>query len=103
MNLNTRQGAGTVSRPGYKRNIAREGFIYRGATIFNKLDESLRKEPKLQKFKDCAKEWVKSHISIRPKQLFQSIAAVTQTNQPPPPPQTRNNLITRYFRSQPKL
>ena len=46
-NQNTRQGAGTVSQPGYTLNMAREGFIYRGATIFNKLDESLRKEPKL--------------------------------------------------------
>ena len=32
-NQNTRQGAGTVSQPGYTLNMAREGFIYRGATI----------------------------------------------------------------------
>ena len=104
MNQNTRQGAGTVTRPGYKRNIAREGFIYRGATIFNKLDKCLGKEPKLQKFKDGVKEWVKNHIPIRPTQLFQSIAEGPQTNQPPPPPpeppppaEVGHNLITRYF------
>ena len=68
-------------------NIAREGFIYRGAAIFNKLDENLRNETKLQKFKDGLKEWVKTNITVRPKSSFQSISAGRQSNQPPPPPE----------------
>ena len=98
-NQNNRQGAGTVSQPGYTLNMAREGFIYRGATIFNKLDESLRKEPKLQRFKNCVRYWVKSNIPVRPKQLFSSISAGNEAIQPPPPPphpQPRQNTISRY-------
>ena len=107
-NLNTRQGDYTVLQPKYKLNLAREGFIYRGAAIFNKLGEGLRKEPKLQKFKDDLKDWIKMNISIRPKQIFQSIVAGSQGNQPPPPPPPpeppppqqrpiRQNLITMYL------
>ena len=107
--MNTRQGDYTVLQPKYKLNLAREGFIYRGAAIFNKLGEGLRKEPKLQKFKDDLKDWIKMNISIRPKQIFQSIVAGSQGNQapppppppePPPPPQQRprrQNLITMYL------
>ena len=60
MNLNTRQEVGVVQLPNYTLNIAREGFIYRGAAIFNKMEENLRTETKLQKFKDGVKEWVKN-------------------------------------------
>ena len=108
-NTNTRQGVGIVPRPKYKLNIAREGFIYRGATIYNKLDECLRTETKLSKFKTGVREWVKRNISIRPKPTFQSILAVRPSNQPPPPPEpppppppsqppSRQGTITRYFR-----
>ena len=77
-NLVTRHGDCTVLQPRYSLNIAREGFVYRGAALFNKLGESLRKESKLLKFKTDVREWVKTNISIRPKQLFQSIAAGNQ-------------------------
>ena len=103
--LATRHGDCTVVQPRYSRNIPREGFIYRGAAIFNKLGESLRKESKLLKFKTDVREWVKANISIRPKQLFESIVAGSQGNQPPPPPPEppppvqlgRQYLITNYF------
>ena len=117
MNLNTRQGVGTVQRPRYTLNIAREGFIYRGATIYNKLDECLRNETKLQRFKTGVREWVKTNITIRPKPTFQSILAGRPSNQPPPPPEPpppptpqpppRQGTITRYFmtvdKSQPMM
>ena len=74
--------------------------------IFNKLDECLRKEPELQTFKNGVREWVKSNIHIRPQQLFSSISAGIQANQPtpppppppePPPPLPPMNTITRYL------
>ena len=110
-NWNTRQGANTLNIPRYRLNIAREGFIFRGATIFNKLDENLRKEPMLQNFKNGVRKWVESHISIKPKQTFRRIPAAYQgQHQPrPPEPQPRlplrpenrqMNLITRYFNPQ---
>ena len=82
LSMATRQSASTVTVPGYKLNLAREGFIFRGATLFNKLDVNIRTEPKLSKFKLEVKKWVKRNIPIKPKQTFQSIA----TGQPPPPP-----------------
>ena len=104
-NLNTRQGVDIVQHPRYTLNIAREGFIYRGATIYNKLDECLRNETKLQRFKDGVREWVKTNITIRPKPTFQSILAGRHSNHPPPPPEPppppqpppRQGTITRYF------
>ena len=42
MNMHTRQGVGTVIPLSYTLNIAKEGFIYRGTTLFNKLNDNLR-------------------------------------------------------------
>ena len=104
MNIATRQGASTVSVPGYKLNIAREGFIYRGATIFNKLDVNIRTESKLSKFKLEVRKWVKKNIPIKPKPAFESIASVLYQTPPPPseppPPQgppTPQKTILDYF------
>ena len=108
MNHNTRQGANILNVPKYKLNIAREGFIFRGATIYNKLDEHLRTEPKVHKFKEGVRKWVMNNISIKPQQTFKSIPAGYQglhpTRPPEPPPEPRHrpenrqqNLITRYF------
>ena len=101
MKLNIRQGGGTVKLPGYTLNIAREGFIYRGASLFNKLDVSLRKEPKLEKFKVGVKEWVKQNVTIKPKSNFSSIEAGSKRNIPPPPPKPPPkpppNSIRNYF------
>ena len=104
LNMATRQGASTVSVPGYKLNIAREGFIYRGATIFNKLDVTIRTESKLSKFKLGVKKWVKKNIPIKPRPAFQSIASVQYQPPPPPPeppppqgPPTPQRTILDYF------
>ena len=109
MDMNIRKGVSTLLRPRCKLHITREGFVYRGETIYNKLEESLRKESKLEKFKTGVREWFKANISIRPKQIFQSISAGSQRDHPPPPhppppepPPVQQrirgqNLITRYF------
>ena len=59
LNTDTRQGAGLLIPPRYKLNIAKEGFVFRGATIFNKLDVKLRNETKLSIFKEGVRKWVK--------------------------------------------
>ena len=46
MNMHTRQGVGTVIPPSYTINLAR------GTPLFNKLNENLRSEPKLSRFKE---------------------------------------------------
>ena len=99
----TRQGTGTIVPPSYNSlNIAREGFVYRGASVLNKLSESVRNEPKLTKFKTGLKEWVKINIDIKPKANFASIAQGYRGNRPPPPspppePPPGPNTITQYF------
>ena len=57
--MNTRQGVGTVIPQSYTLNIAREQFIDRGLTVFNKLNENLRSEPKLSRFKEEVRKWEK--------------------------------------------
>ena len=99
-NVDTRHGAGAVLQPAYRSNLAREGFIYRGAKIYNKLNSTLRNQPKLEKFKSGAREWVKKNISIKPKPSFSSIIVGSRRNQPPPPPPEPpplQNTIRRYF------
>ena len=39
------------NQPGYSLSISREGFIYRSASLFIMLDENLRNEENLEKFK----------------------------------------------------
>ena len=111
MSLNVRQGGGKVQQPGYTLNIAREGFIYRGASIFNKLEVSLRKETKLDTFKVRVKEWVKKNVDIKPTAHFSSIVTGNKNNRPTPPksppkpppkPPPTANTITRYFVPRPK-
>ena len=61
-----RIGGRTVMLPDRSLCVSRDGFIYRGAKLFNLLTRSLREETKLQKFKTGVKAWVKTHIPIKP-------------------------------------
>ena len=74
MNMHTMQGVGTVIPSSCTLNIAGEGFIYRGTTLFNKLNENLIGEPKLSRFKEEVRKWVKSNIPNKPKPTFTSIS-----------------------------
>ena len=56
INVYTRNEAGTLKPPWLTLYIAREGSIYRGVTLFKKLDEFLRNETKLMKFKEGVRE-----------------------------------------------
>ena len=45
-----RGGAGMLHMPQYKLSVSREGFIYRGAYVYNMLDEHIREEVDISKF-----------------------------------------------------
>ena len=106
-NMKLRGGQGALTTPHFKLSLSREGFIYRGATLFNKLDEHIRTEKDIKKFKKRSKIWVKENIPIKPMSLFSKIiqrqkkdkcysAPETITNQVISSPAA--NQITRYFK-----
>ena len=47
-------------------SIARGGFIYRGATLFNSLPLDLRSETRIAAFKRKAKRWIVDTINVKP-------------------------------------
>ena len=106
MNLRGRQGI--IHQPGYSLSIAKEGFVYQGTSILNKLDENLRNEEKLEKFKTGAREWVKKNIAIKPISKHPNLTAgtrMTQPNLPPDPPDPPDpplNSIRRFLIPLPK-
>ena len=92
-----RKTPGMIIPPAYSLGICREGFLYRAATILNMMDENLRREPNLEKFKTGAKNWVKEHILIKPlpSQIFRDNIQVDRNHVEPIAAEP--NLITRYF------
>ena len=58
-------------------SISKVGFIYRGVTLMNMLDESLRSEQKLiRKFKAGLKKWVKANKAVKLKPRFSVLGRV---------------------------
>ena len=99
---NIRGMSSGLSQPKLSLSISKEGFVNRGITLMNKLDDSLRSEQNLDKFKTGLQKWVKHNISAKPKNMFQTIPRRTVTQAPPAPVQAApsRNLITRYFQPQ---
>ena len=62
------------------------------------LDENLRNEEKLEKFKAGMRSWVKENIRTKPKAKFPNLTTgrVNQQQPPPDPPPLVND-IRRYF------
>ena len=69
--VNLREGRGSLVLKRKKIAITREGFICRGATLLNKLDEDLRNEENLVQFKSGLKRWVLENIPVKPASKFQ--------------------------------
>ena len=108
-NRRLRGGAGVLNTPPYKLSLSREGFIYRGSILYNRMDEKIREEKDFVKFKKCSKEWIKKNISVKPKQFFSKIiqrprngdayfCMGTQDNRLSNSPIITQNQITRYFK-----
>ena len=98
VSTNLRGGKGSIGQPGYSLSTAKEGFLYRAATILNMMDEKLRSESKIESFKTLAKEWVKENIAIKPTPSQSArIFARPRHQEPPPEPAQSLNTIRRYF------
>ena len=46
---------GRIQQAKHTLSIAKEGFVHRGANLFNRIDENLRKEEKTSKFLKTSK------------------------------------------------
>ena len=99
--MHLRGRLGSIGQPEHSLSIAREGFVFRGVSIFNKLDESLKNEPKCEKFKTGVRNWVKKNIPIKPSPKYSNFSKrqlCDQPNPPPPPdPPDQPNSILRYL------
>lgn len=93
-----RGGAGFIHPSSKKLSISKEGFLYRGACLMNKLDENIRKETKIDRFKTGAKNWVKKNIKIKPSSKHPQIVE-RRILPPQPEPVAVQGLqdIRRYF------
>ena len=90
---------GSVQMTGNPLSITKEGFLYQGGNILNKLDESLRTEINLEKFKRGLKKWVKNNIAIKPSSKYPDLIGrpVAKKKNPPKDPPPNQNSIRRYF------
>ena len=83
-----RGNLGRISIKKKKLAISREGFIYRAALLLNKIDEDLRNEEKLDRFKTGFRRWVLQNVAIKPKSKFTKVARRL-------PPKKKSTLQTR--------
>ena len=60
----TRSGA-TIRETNTSLTLVREGFIYRGSSLYNMIPESMKKETNMEKFKKLSKAWVRENIEIQ--------------------------------------
>ena len=65
-NFNLRYQNLTLTQSKYKLNQSKEGFINRGITLFNRLDEQTRSLTELSAFKKESRKWVKKDIPVTP-------------------------------------
>ena len=84
VNVKLRGRHGSIFQPGYSLYIAKEGFIYRAASIINKLDDNLRNEENLAKFKVGTQEWVKNNIAVKPRLRHPNLTAGSRIQGPGP-------------------
>ena len=95
-----RGNLGRISIKKKKLAISREGFIYRAALLLNKIDEDLRNEEKLDRFKTGFRKWVLQNVAIKPKSKFAKVARrlpqkKKSTLQTRDPQDIRNFLVDR--------
>ena len=86
-----RGNLGTIHQKNKKLSIAKEGFIHRGASLMNKLDDNLRNETKLDKFKSGMKSWTKKNIAVKPRSKHPQIVSFKHPQTQPRPVQVANN------------
>ena len=55
-----------LTQPYSSLGSVREGFIFRGISLFNRLPNELKKESDLSKFKSVARKWIKENVAVKP-------------------------------------
>ena len=68
--IHLREGQGSILQKKKKLSITQEGFVYRGATLLNKLSEGLRNEENSERFKVGLRRWVLANIPAKPVTKF---------------------------------
>ena len=91
---------GSLEQSNKTLSISKEGFLYRAACIMNKLDDSLRNETKLERFKTGVRIWVKKNIKTKPsskhpKLIGRKNATPRPTPQDPPNPNDIRRFLIR--------
>ena len=92
----------SVGQSNHTLSIARKGFVYRSTSLINKLDEELRSESNINKFKKGVKEWVKKNIAVKPTPKYPDLSSGNRQHHPNPPPEPpdppeNSNIIRRYL------
>ena len=68
--MKLRGKSGSINIQNKKLTISKEGFTYRAAVLLNKLDEEVRNEESLDKFKVMLRRWVLGNIAVKPRTKF---------------------------------
>ena len=70
--------------------------------MYNKLDENIRKEPNLKKFKHILSAWIKQNIAVKPTVQYSNIVQRFPKDSSHVSPHCSGdpspNLITNYFK-----
>ena len=61
----TRSG-NTIKQYKIRLEVVREGFLYRGIQLFNRIPDDLKMEDSMVKFKRNVKKWVEANIAVKP-------------------------------------
>ena len=83
---NLRGNRGNINQGGKSLSITKEGFLYRGKILFNNLEENIRNEQKLDKFKEMLKKWIKEKIPVKPVTKLSHLPTRQHHTQHPPQP-----------------
>ena len=61
----TRSG-NTIKQYKIRLEVVKEGFLYRGIQLFNRISDDLKMEDSMVKFKRNVKKWVEANIAVKP-------------------------------------
>ena len=84
--VSLRDNQGSIVQRNKKLALSKEGFVYRGAALLNKLSVELRNEDKLEVFKAGLRKWVLVNIPAKPvikSKKFEERCVPKDRNHPP--------------------
>ena len=75
--------SGSIHTSKKSLSISKEAFLHRGACLMNKLEDNLRNESKLEKFKTGMKKWSRENIKTKPTSKYPKITFRNPVQQHP--------------------